>query len=81
MFIDRVLGRCNFQNWHSNWKIFYSFFFSLNGFLGLLNILSTNELQKKKEKKFGIFGIYPGASESGVRRYTNWATRAKLTGQ
>ena len=50
-------------------------------FLGLLNILSTNELQKKKEKKFGIFGIYPGASESGVRRYTNWATRAKLTGQ
>ena len=44
----------------------------------VLNILSTNEL-KKKSRVF--VGFDPGASESGVRRSTNWATRAKLTEQ
>ena len=54
-------------------------FFSLNGFFWVvLNRLSTNELKKKS---WVFLGFDPGASESGVRRSTNWATRAKLTGQ
>ena len=36
----------------------------------VLNILSTNELKKKS---WVFLGFDPGASESGVRRSTNWA--------
>ena len=59
-------------------SFFFFFLFFKWLFWVVLNILSTNELKKKKSCVF--LGFDPGASESGVRRSTNWATRAKLTG-
>ena len=51
-------------------------------FLGCIEHTFNKWTKKKKKKKIWVFlGFDPGASESGVRRSTNWATRAKLTGQ
>ena len=61
-------------------KEFFSLFFKWL-FWVVLNILSTNELKKIYKKSWVFMGFDPGSSESGVRRSTNWATRAKLTGQ
>ena len=50
-------------------------------FLGCIEQTFNKWTKKKKKKSWVFLGFDPGASESGVRRSTNWATRAKLTGQ
>ena len=60
-------------------EFFFFFLFFKWLFWVVLNILSTNELQKKISWVF--VGFDQGSSESGVRRSTDWATRAKLTRQ
>ena len=60
-------------------RFFFLFsFLEMAFFWVVLNILSTNELEKKS---WVFVGFDPGASQTGVRRSTDCATRAKLTWQ